>query len=164
MLEITMAPMSLEQKTFGPGDTVRVTVSFKYVVGVNTTIRIMAGPFHTDFLGKHMVSNCVGEADVTLSAVSTPTEASATVDFTLIPDATGGARDGVYGLRVWIEDTNILVEQQDVIVITGNSSGGSTDVFSAMMPMLMMVMMLGMIMPMTSQLGQGEEEESESLS
>ncbi len=164
MLEIFLAPMALEQKTFSPGDTVRVTVSFKYIVGVNTTIKVLAGPFHTDILGKHMVSNCVGGADVSLPAASTPTEASAIVDFTLIPDATGGARDGVYGLRVWIEDTNVVTEQQDVIVITGNSSGGSTDIFSAMMPMIMMVMMLGMIMPMTSQLGQGEEEESESIS
>ena len=35
-------------------------------------------------------------------------------------------------------------------MVSGNSSGGITDILSSMMPMLMMVMMLGMIGPMLS--------------
>jgi hypothetical protein len=41
-------------------------------------------------------------------------------------------------------------EQDNVLVVSGNSSGGITDTISSMMPMLMLVMMLGMIGPMLS--------------
>ncbi len=44
-LDIVLAPLALEQKTFNVGDTVRVTVSFKYTVGVNKTVKLSAGPY-----------------------------------------------------------------------------------------------------------------------
>ncbi|OBW61897.1 hypothetical protein [Dehalococcoides mccartyi] len=154
-LDIVMAPMALEQKTFNVGDTVRVTVSFKYTVGVNKTVRLMAGPYYTNLFGKHMVDQCVGDADIALVPASTPAEQTATVDFILIPKATGGIDDGTYGLRVWIEDTNALAEQDNVVIVTGNPS--SSDMFSSIMPMIMMLMMMGMIMPMTQQMGEGAE-------
>jgi hypothetical protein len=163
VFDIALAPLALEQKTFNVGDTVRVSVSFKYAVGVNKTVKLLAGPYYTNLFGKHIVDSCVGDADVSLVAVSTPTDQTATVDFNLIPKATGGIDNGTYGLRVWIEDTNAVTEQDNVIVVTGNP--GSTDMFSAMMPMLMMLMMMGMIVPVTQQLGQGfEESEDEGLS
>jgi len=148
--------MALEPKTFNAGDKVRVTVSFKYVIGVNTTVKLFAGPYYTNLFGKHMVDPCVGQADVSLVAASTPTAGSATIDFLLIPKAQGGIDNGTYGLRVWVEDTNAVAEQDNVIIVTGNASGG--DMFSAMMPMLMMLMMLGMVMPMVQGMG-GEEME-----
>jgi len=154
-LDIVLAPMALEQKTFNVGDTVRVTVSFKYTVGVNKTVRLLAGPYYTNLFGKHLVDQCVGDADVALVPASTPAEQMATVDFILIPKATGGIDDGTYGLRVWIEDTNALAEQDNVIIVTGNPS--SSDMFSSIMPMIMMLMMMGMIMPMTQQMGEGTE-------
>jgi hypothetical protein len=77
----------------------------------------------------------------------------------LIPKSTGGIDNGTYGLRVWIEDTNAVAEQDDVIIVTGNT--GSTDMFSSMMPMIMMLMMMGMVMPMTQQMGEGEGTEEE---
>jgi hypothetical protein len=64
--------------------------------------------------------------------------------------------NGTYGLRVWVEGTNAVAEQDNVIIVTGNTSGG--DMFTAMMPMLMMLMMLGMVMPMVQGMG-GEETE-----
>jgi hypothetical protein len=154
---ITLAPMALEPTTFNVGDTVRVSASFKYTVGVNKTVRLFAGPYYTNLLGKHLVDQCVGDADVALVPSSTPAAQTATVDFILIPKANSGIENGTYGLRVWIEDTNALAEQDDVIIVTGNP-GGSTDMFSSMMPMIMMMMMMGMIMPMTQQMG-GETEE-----
>ena len=154
---ITLAPLALEQTTFNVGDTVRVTVSFNYTVGVNKTVRLMAGPYYSNLLGKHLVSSCVGDADVALVPSSTPAAQTATVDFILIPKANSGIENGTYGLRVWIEDTNAVAEQDDVIIVTGNT--GSSDMFSSMMPMIMMLMMMGMIMPMTQQMGQGAEEE-----
>ena len=156
MLDVTLAPMALTPKTFNAGDKVRVTVSFKYVIGVNTTVKVFAGPYYTNLFGKHMVDSCVGQADVSLVAASTPTAGNATIDFLLIPKAQGGIDNGTYGLRVWVEGTNAVAEQDNVIIVTGNTSGG--DMFTAMMPMLMMLMMLGMVMPMVQGMGAEETE------
>jgi len=155
VLDIVLAPLALEPQTFNVGDRVRVTVSFKYVVGVNTTLKLLAGPYSTNIFGKHLVNSCVGEAEVVLTAASTPTPQTADVDFILIPKANGGIDNGTYGLRVWIEDTNAVAEQDNVIIVSGNV--GSTDIFSSMMPMMMMLMMLGMVMPMVTG-GEGEAE------
>ncbi len=157
VLDVALAPLALEQKTFNVGDTVRVTASFKYIVGVNKTVRLFAGPYYTNLFGKHLVTSCVGDADIQLVPASTPLTQTATVDFILVPKANSGIENGTYGLRVWIEDTNAVAEQDEVIIVTGNS--GSSDMFSSMMPMIMMLMMMGMIMPMTQQMGQGTEEE-----
>jgi len=155
-LDIVLAPLALEPKTFNVGDKVRVTVSLRYVVGVNTTVKIYAGPYYTNIFGKHMVTPCVGQADVSLTAASVPTSQTASVDFILVPKANGGIENGTYGLRVWIEGTNAVAEQDSVLIVTGNPSGGG-DVFTAMMPMLMMLMMMGMVMPMVSE-GMAEGE------
>ena len=158
MLDMVLAPMALSVKEFNAGDTVRVTVSFSYTVGINTTVRLLAGPYYTNIFGKHLVDSCVGRADISLAAASTPTQQSADVDFTLIPKALGGIDNGTYGLRVWVEGTNAVAEQDSVIIVSGNTSSSGGDIFTSMMPMLMMVMMLGMIMPMTQQMGTGAEE------
>ncbi len=152
VLDIAFAPMALSPTTFNAGDTVRVTVSFRYVVGVTKTVKLLAGPYSTNIFGKHMVNACVGQADLTLPASSTPAEGTGTVDFLLVPKSSGGIDDGTFGLRVWIEDTNAVAEQDAVIIVSGNSSGG--DMLSGMMPMLMMLLMMGMIMPMTQQMGE----------
>ena len=158
-LDIVLTPMELSPGTFNVGDTLRVTVSFEYTVGINTSVKVFAGPYYTNIFGKHMVEPCVGSADVSLAAATEPASQSATVDFILIPKAQGGIEDGTYGLRVWVEDTSAVAEQDNVIIVTGNPSSGSGDMFTAMMPMLMMVMMMGMITPMTQQMNEGSEEE-----
>ncbi len=155
VLDIVVTPLALEPQNFNVGDKVRVTVSFKYVVGVNTTVKLLAGPYYTNVFGKHMVTSCVGQADVSLAAASEPTPQTASVDFILIPKANGGIDNGTHGLRVWIEDINAVAEQDNVIIVSGNA--GSTDIFSSMMPMMMMLMMLGMVMPMVTG-GEGEAE------
>ena len=156
MLDMVLAPMALSVKEFSAGDTVRVTVSFSYAVGINTTARLLAGPYYTNIFGKHLVDSCVGRTDIPLAVTSTPAQQTADVDFQLIPKSLGGIDNGTYGLRGWVEGTNALAEQDNVIIVSGNTSG-SGDMFSSMMPMLMMVMMLGMIMPMTQQMGTGED-------
>jgi len=163
-LDIVLEPLALEPKTFNVGDTVRVTVTFKYAVGVNTTIQLCAGPYYTNILGRHMVTPCVGRADVSLTASSTPVAQTATVDFVLVPKANGGIENGTYGLKVWIEETNAIAVQDSAVIVTGNpSGGGGLDMISSMMPMLMMFMMMGMVMPMVQQMNGGETEEDESL-
>ena len=156
VLDIALAPLALEPKTFNVGDTVRVTVSFKYTVGVNKTVRLFAGPYYTNLFGKHLVDQCVGDAEVSLVPASTPASQTATVDFILVPKANGGIENGTYGLRVWIEDTNAVAEQDDVVIVAGNP--GSSDMFSSMMPMIMMLMMMGMVMPMVQQTNEGAAE------
>ncbi|APV43652.1 hypothetical protein Dform_01735 [Dehalogenimonas formicexedens] len=152
VLDIAFAPMELAPTNFNAGDAVRVTVSFKYVVGVNKTVKLLAGPYSTNLFGKHLVNACVGQAEITLPASSTKAEGTGVVDFLLVPKSSGGIEDGTYGLRVWIEDTDAVAEQDNVIIVTGNSSSG--DMLSGMMPMLMMLLMMGMIMPMTQQMGE----------
>jgi len=149
VLDIVLAPMALASKTFNVGDTIRVTVSFKYAVGVNTTVRLLAGPYYINIFGKHVVSTCVGRVDISLVAVSTPTPQTAEVDFLLVPKANGGIDNGTYGLRVWIEGTNAVAEQDNVIIVSGNPTGGFD--ISGVLPMVMMLMMLGMVMPMVTE-------------
>jgi len=149
VLDIVLAPMALASKTFNVGDTIRVTVSFKYAVGVNTTVRLLAGPYYINIFGKHVVSTCVGRVDISLVAVSTPTPQTAEVDFLLVPKANGGIDNGTYGLRVWIEGTNAVAEQDNVIIVSGNPTG--TFDMSGILPMVMMLMMLGMVMPMVTE-------------
>ncbi|MDO8715942.1 MAG: hypothetical protein Q7J73_03940 [Dehalococcoidales bacterium] len=154
---MVLAPMALSDKYISAGETVRVTVSFSNTVGINTTARLLAGPYYTNIFGKHLVDSCVGRTDVPLVVASTPTQQTADVDFMLVPKSLGGIDNGTYGLRVWVEGASAVAEQDSVIIVSGNTSGGG-DMFSSMMPMLMMVMMLGMIMPMTQQMGTGAEE------
>jgi len=156
VLDIVLAPMALASKTFNVGDTIRVTVSFKYAVGVNTTVRLLAGPYYTNIFGKHVVDSCVGRVDISLVAVSTPTPQTADVDFLLVPKANGGIDNGTYGLRVWIEGTNAVAEQDNVIIVSGNPTGGFD--MSGILPMVMMLMMLGMVMPMVQGMGEGVTE------
>lgn len=153
MLDIALAPMALPLKEFTVGDTIRVTVSFKYAVAVDTTVTIKAGPYYRDFFGTHMVGTCVGQTDVPLTATTTLTPQTADVDFLLIPKATGGIDNGTYGLRVWVEDTDAMSEQDNIIIVSGNASGGLD--LSGILPMVMMLMMMGMIMPMVQQTGEG---------
>jgi len=155
---MVLVPLAVVATTFNAGDTVRVTISFNYVVGVNTTVKLQACPYYTNILGKHMVNSCVGSTDLPLIAASTPTPQSATVDFVLVPKANGGIDNGTYGLRIWIEGTDAIAEQDSVIIVSGNSSGGIGDTLTSIMPMLMMVMMMGMIMPMMQGMGGGSEE------
>jgi len=156
VLDIVLAPMALASKTFNVGDSIRVTVSFKYAVGVNTTVRLLAGPYYTNIFGKHVVDSCVGRVDISLVAVSTPTPQTADVDFLLVPKANGGIDNGTYGLRVWIEGTNAVAEQDNVIIVSGNPTGGFD--MSGILPMVMMLMMLGMVMPMVQGMGEGVTE------
>jgi len=150
-LDIVLAPLALTQKQFTVGDKIRVTASFSYTVGVDTSVTFKAGPYYTNILGKHVVDSCVGSSIVSLPAAATPTTKTITVDFTLVPKAQGGIEDGTYGLRVWVEGTDAVAEQDSIIVVSGNPATGISgimDTIMAMMPMMFLFMMMGMIMPM----------------
>jgi len=162
VLEVNLAPLALTTGNFAAGDTVRVTVSFQYRVGVDTSLTLRAAPYYSNLFGKHLVSACVGQTDLLLEPSSEAMEKTAAVDIALTPSSLGGIENGTYGLVVWLRSGNSTAdpwtlpsplaraEQENVLVVSGNSSGGITDTLSSMMPMLMLVMMLGMIGPMLS--------------
>ena len=160
---LVLVPLELVQKSFPVGSTIRVTIAFKYQVGLNTTVKLKVVPYYTNVTGKHTVDSCLGSADVSLTAASTPTDKTATVDFPLVPTATqgGGIENGTYGLRAWIDGTTATADADNALVVTGNPTAapGIWDSLTAMMPMLMMVMMMGMVMPMMQGFGGGEETE-----
>ncbi len=133
MLDIALAPLALTAKNFPVGSTIRVTVNFAYTVGADTKATLKAGPYYTNAVPpfKHLVDSCVGSADVSLAATTTPAAKTATVDFLLIPKSQGGIEDGSYGLRVWVEGTNALAEQDNVIIVSGNPASEDTGVTGA---------------------------------
>ena len=162
VLNITLAPLALETKSFNSGETVRVTVSFNYRVGVNTTLKLQASPYYTNIWGRNLVDICKGQTDILLEATSTEVIKTADVDMLLVAKSLGGIENGTYWLVVWLRPQDstdnpwvlpgpiAAVEQENVLIVSGNSSGGFTDILSSMMPMLMMVMMMGMMGPMLS--------------
>jgi hypothetical protein len=171
VLDIALAPLALQTANFNAGDTVRITVSFQYKVGVDTSLTLLAAPYYTNIFGRHLVEQCQGQADLLLEASFSEIEKTAAVDMSLVPKSMGGIENGTYGLVVWLRVGELtrdpwalpgplaLVEQDNVLIVTGNSTGGFTDTFSSIMPMLMMVMMMGMVTPMLQ--GMGEEEAAE---
>ena len=144
-LDVVFSPLALEPKTFPVGSTIRVTVSFKYTAPATITVKLKAGPYYTNITGKHLVDSCVGSAEVSLlTAALQPVDKTATVDFPLIPKAQGGIENGTYGLRVWIEGTDAVADADNVLVVTGNP----VDMLSSILPLMIVMMMMGMIVPM----------------
>jgi hypothetical protein len=162
VLEVNLAPLALETTTFLAGDTVRVTVSFRYRVGVDTRLNLLAAPYYTNLFGKNIVEQCRGQTELYLEVSPEENQQTAAVDMTLIPASLGGIENGTYGLAVWLRADDSTAgpwswpgplaraEQDNVLVVSGNSGGGMTDTFSSMMPMLMLVMMLGTVGPLLS--------------
>jgi len=133
VLDIALAPLALAAKNFPVGSTIRVTVNFAYTVGADTKVTLKAGPYYTNAVPpfKHLVDSCVGSSDISLPAATTPAAKTATVDFLLIPKFQGGIEDGSYGLRVWVEGTNALAEQDNIIMVSGNPVSEDTGVTGA---------------------------------
>ena len=133
MLDIALAPLALAAKNFPVGSTIRVTVNFAYTVGADTKVTLKAGPYYTNAVPpfKHLVDSCFGSSDISLPAATTPAAKTATVDFLLIPKFQGGIEDGSYGLRVWVEGTNALAEQDNIIMVSGNPVSEDTGVTGA---------------------------------
>src|SRR4030067_811346 len=89
-------------------------------LGINPTMRLLAGPYYTNLFGEHLVDSCIGQADVSLAVASTPAQQSADIDFMLVPKSLGGIDNGTYGLRVWVEGSNALAEQDNVLIVSRN--------------------------------------------
>ena len=139
-LQIAFAPLALEPKQFTVGDTIRVTFTFKYTVGVDTTITLQAVPYQYRLGILDRIGASAGRKELRL-ARATDEVAQESIDFTLT-----GISSGTYGLLVEVLGTTYGAKVDDVLVVAG-----APDMFSSMMPMLMMLMMLGMVMPMVTE-------------
>jgi hypothetical protein len=142
-LDVVFSPLALEPKTFDVGDTVRATASFKYTVGADTSVTVQAGPYHYIAGIPDRIGASFGKTTVDLPKALTPTEKQFTVDFKLSEiDA------GTYGLLVEIPGTDFSVKQDDVLIVAG-----APNILSQIMPIMIMVMVMGMIMPMMEEEG-----------
>jgi hypothetical protein len=148
-LDIVFRPLALEPKTFSVGDTVRVTASFQYTVGKDTSVTVQAGPYHYIAGILDRIGASFGSTEVSLPKALTPTEKQFTIDFKLSEiDA------GTYGLLVEIPGTDINVKQDDVLIIAAAPS-----IWGMIGPLLvlgLMVAMMSMMAPMMK-----EEESSQ---
>ncbi len=158
-LNIALAPLALTPVNFTVGETAQVAVSFSYTVGQATTITIKAGPYSKPLGIQNMVDACVGSVDVPLPVAETPAPMTATVQFPITPSAQGGIADGTYGLKVWVDSPSVTgnssASQDNVIIVSGNPAS-MWDTMTAMLPLLLLGMMMGMIMPMMQGFGQGK--------
>jgi hypothetical protein len=146
-LDIAFAPMALEPKQFNVGDTIRVTFTFRYVVGQATAITLQAVPYRY-FMGiLDRIGASAGRKELTLAGSAEPQEVQESIDFTL-----AGIDSGTYGLLVEVMDTNFNARADGVLIVAG-----AANPFTAMMGPVMMLMMMGMVVPMITE-GMGEEE------
>ena len=152
-LDVVFSPLALEAKNFTVGDTVRVTASFLYVVGADTSVTVQAGPYHYVAGVLDRIGACFGATSVPLQKTTTPTEKQFTIDFELTPASiigTGGIQAGTYGLIVELPGTDFSVKQDDVLIITALPS-----ILDAIGPLLVLGIMMFMVSKITPMMEEG---------
>jgi len=115
----------------GPGDTLVIEISFKYTVSQGTTVTLWAS------LGLGVGRDIESFKEISLEATLTPKTWEGTTEI-VIP--TSGKSNGTYWMKVEVNGNEVTIP--DAVVISGMS--GIMDII----PMLMVVMMMGMMMPM----------------
>jgi len=136
LVETSLAALQAgEQVQLGPGDTLRVNVSFKYTVAQGTTATLWAS------LGLGVGRDIESFKEISLEATLTPKTWEGYID---IPVPTSGKKNGTYWLQAEIKgygDTQTRID--NAVVISGMPS--ITNIMD-MIPMLMVVGMMGMVM------------------
>ena len=129
-----------EQVQLSVGDTLRVTVGFKYTVAEKTMVTLQACPYQRVLGVLDRIGGSCGQANIELERAATPKLTEAAVDMLIVPEAQGGVEDGTYGLIVEILGTDAETHIDDILVISGNPPSPFE-----MIPSLIMVMMMGMM-------------------
>jgi len=148
-LDVVFSPLALEAKNFTVGDTVRVTASFLYTVGADTSVTVQAGPYHYIAGVLDRIGACFGSTVVSLPKTTTPIEKQFTIDFTLTPASiigTGGIQAGTYGLIVELPGTDFNVKQDDVLLVV--AAAGIMDMIGPLLVSGIMMFMVSMVTPM----------------
>lgn len=120
-----------EQVQLRPGDTLRVTVSFKYTVAEAVTVTLWG------WLAIPPGRDIEAFKEISLEASLTPKTWEGYID---IPIPTSGKSNGTYKLGVEVNGTEETIP--DAVVISGYMN------IWDLIPSMLMVMMMGMIMPM----------------
>ena len=136
LVETSLAALAAgEQVQLSPGDTLRVSCSFKYTVAEAVTVVLWAS------LGIGLGRDIESFEEISLEATLTPKTWEGYID---IPIPTSGKNNGIYWLQAEIKgypETQTRIN--DAVVI----SGMPVSVWE-MIPTLMVLMMMGMVMPM----------------
>ena len=129
-------PLVGEPVKVSVGQTLRVSYSFSYKVAETTNVSIWASLYHYVGVILDRISQAQTKSTITLEKSLEWQTYSGEIDI-----AIGDMKAGVYGLLLELRGyTDAKID--DCIEIAGGSS------ITDMMPMLMMVMMMGMVMPM----------------
>jgi len=139
LVETSLADLAAgEQVQLGPGDTLRVSCSFKYTVAQAITVTLWAA------LGIGLGRDIESFKEISLEATLTSKTWEGDID---IPIPTSGKNNGAYWLQVEVKGydlgRNAGQKIEGAVVISGMGAG-----ITDMLPMLIMVMMMGMVMPM----------------
>ena len=124
-----------EQVELRPGDTLRVSCSFKYTVAKATTVTLWAS------LGLGWGRDMESFKEISLEATLTTKTWEGDIDINI---PTSGKRNDTYWLRAEIKgygETQVTIN--DAVVISG-MPGGLLDMLPAMMVVMMTSMMMGM--------------------
>jgi len=136
LVETSLAALAAgEQVQLGPGDTLRVNLSFKYTVAQAITAVLWAS------LGLGLGRDIESFKEISLEATLTPKTWTGYIDIAI---PTSGKSNGTYWLMAEVKgypETQAKVD--DAVIISGMSVG-----IMDILPTLMMVMMMGMVMPM----------------
>ena len=136
LVETSLATLAAgEQVQLGPGDTLRVNLSFKYTVAQAITVTLWAA------LGLGLGRDIEAFKEISLEATLTPKTWSGYID---IPIPTSGKSNGTYWLQAEIKGYPETQTRINEAVMISGMSPPTPDILST----LMMVMMMGMIMPM----------------
>jgi len=141
-----------EQVQLNVGDTLEISVSFKYTVAENTMVTLRACPYqYTLGVLDRIGGSCGENPDVELEATLTPKTKETTVEMPIVPAAEGGIEDGTYGLIVEILGTDAEDHIDDCLVISGNP----TSMMAMVGPLLALGLLAGMVSMMTPMMEEG---------
>ena len=141
-----------EQVQLSVGDTLEISVSFKYTVAENTMVSLRACPYQYKVGILDRIGGSCGEnPEVELEATLTPKTKETTVDMPIVPSAEGGIEDGTYGLIAEILGTDAEDHIDDCLVISGNPPS----MMAMVGPLLVIGLMVGMVSMMAPMMKEG---------
>ena len=138
LVETSLAALAAGQQVeLRPGDTLRVSVSFKYTVARAATVTLWAS------LGLGVGRDIESFKEISLDAALTPKTWSGDIDIAI---PASGKNNGTYWLRAEIKgygDTQTTIK--DAVVISGMPEGGIPGNTGGLFSMLIVVGIMGMM-------------------
>lgn len=141
-----------EKVELSVGDTLEVSVSFKYTVAENTMVTLRACPYqYTVGVLDRIGGSCGENREVELEATLTPKTKEAVVEMPIVPASEGGIENGTYGLIAEVLGTDAEDHIDDCLVISGNPPS----MMEMIGPILVLGLMAGMMSMMAPMMQEG---------